>query len=115
MLRGFCISVLFAVLSATMALASPFDGMSVEEIRAHPDFVADDYSLSQAENSAEPDGRKIYWWIGYIPSGDQRIYFTSYGEALTCVKWEETGEWVPQWVADTLNELLEEGIIKMAR
>ena len=111
MFRAFFISLLVVLIWAGAALASEFDGMSVSEIRKHSDFVADDYSLSQAENSV---GERIYTWIGYIPTGDKRVYFTSYGEALTCVKWEETGEWVPEWVADALNQLLEDGIIKMA-
>ncbi len=96
---------------STSALASPFDGMSVEQVRGHADFVSDTQSMSWATNSGDQDAPHIYWWIGYIPNGDQRIYFTSYGEALTCVEWGATGEWVPLWVRDALDRLLKEDII----
>lgn len=106
------IMVLLLLLSlCTAAAASPFDGMSVEQIRAHEDFTPDTQSMSWATNSGDPDAPHIYWWIGYIPDGDKRIYFTSYGEALTCVQWQETGEWVPMWVREALDKLVAEEII----
>lgn len=98
-------------LSAQTALASNFDHMSVDEIRAHPDFVRDTLSLSSANNSGGPEGDNVYWWIGYIPDGNNRVYFTSFGEALTCVQWERTGEWVPVWVYENLERLTDEGYI----
>ena len=103
--------MLFLFMLCSTAMASPFDGMTVAEIRAHDDFKADTQSMSWATNSGDPDAPHIYWWIGYIPNGDQRIYFTSYGEALTCVQWDATGEWVPLWVRDALDRLLMEDII----
>lgn len=111
MLRILCLSVLIALLAAGAALASDFDGMTVAQIRANPDFVASDYSLSGAANSGDPGAKHVYWWIGYIPVGDKRVYFDSFGEPLTCIKWEKTGEWVPEWVAKALDKLVEGGYI----
>jgi hypothetical protein len=51
--------------------------------------------------------------VGYIAHGDKRVYFTSYGEPLTCVQWDVTGEWVPEWVVEALNRLVDEGLIRM--
>ena len=114
MLLRYLFTVLMLVLVwCSAALASSYDGMSIEEIRAHPDFVADDYSLSSATNSGDPDAEYVYWWIGYLPDGDKRVYFTSFGEPLTCVNWKATGEWVPEWVVDALNKLLDEGYIEL--
>ena len=113
LLRVLAGTLVLVLLWDTTALASPFDDLTVEEIRAHPDFVADDLSLSSATNSGDPDAPLIYWWIGYIPDGTTRVYFTSYGEPLTCVKWEATGEWVPKWVAAALDRLLAEGYLKL--
>lgn len=98
-------------LAVQPAAASSFDGWSVDEIRAHPDFVKDALSLSSTTNSGGPEGQHVYWWIGYIPEGDKRIYFTSFGEALTCIKWERSGEWVPEWVAANLERLTADGYI----
>jgi hypothetical protein len=100
------------LVGTTVALASPFDNMSAEEIFARPDFVASTESLNSAMNSGDPDAPHIYWWVGYIQQGDKRFYFTNFGEALTCVKWAQTGEWVPEWVAEALQKLTDEGIIK---
>ena len=109
----FLISMLVAVtVWCGTAMANPND-MTVEEVRAHPDFVADDYSLSAAMNSAEDDAAPVYEWIGYIPHGDTRVYYTSFGEPLTCVEWRATGEWVPLWVVDALDKLLQDGYIKI--
>jgi hypothetical protein len=104
---------LILMLWAGPALASDYDGQSVAQIKANPAFVADTTSMSSTTNSGRPDAPHIYWWIGYIPDGDKRIYFTSYGEALTCVLWERTGEWVPEWVAENLEKLASEGYIKL--
>ena len=93
-LRYLCVVLLLVLVWSTGAQASSYDSLSIQEIRAHPDFVADDYSLSSATNSGEPGADHVYWWIGYIPDGDKRVYFTSFGEPLTCVMWEATGEWV---------------------
>jgi len=111
MMRLLCLSVLMALMLAGAALASEFDGMSVAQIKAHPGFVASDYSLSSAKNSGDPGAKHVYWWIGYIPSGDKRVYFDSFGEPLTCVKWEKTGEWVPEWVVAALDKLVDGGYI----
>jgi hypothetical protein len=110
-LRALCLAIIVTVFSASLALASEFDGLSVAQIRAHPDFVASDYSLSAAKNSGAADAEHIYWWIGYIPTGDKRVYFDSFGEALTCVEWKETGEWVPEWVVGALDKLVAGGYI----
>jgi hypothetical protein len=115
MKQHLAIGVLLLALWAGSALASDFDGQTVEQIQANPAFVADTTSMSSTTNSGRPDAPHIYWWIGYIPDGDQRIYFTSYGEALTCVVWERTGEWVPVWVAENLEKLAAEGIIKLEK
>lgn len=111
MLRVVCLSIFSVLFAASVALASDFDGMTVAQIRAHPDFVASDYSLSGAKNSGDPGAKHVYWWIGYIPSGDKRVYFDSFGEPLTCVKWEKTGEWVPEWVVAALDKLVDGGYI----
>ena len=74
-MRLFCLSVLIALMMAGAALASEFDGLTVAQIKAHPGFVASDYSLSSAKNSGDPNAKHVYWWIGYIPSGDKRVYF----------------------------------------
>ena len=113
LLRVLAAALILTLVWGASALASSFDDMTVEEVRAHPDFVADDYSLSGATNSGDPAAPHVYWWIGYIPDGDSRVYFTSFGEPLTCVKWEATGEWVPMWVAEALDRLLSEGYIKL--
>jgi hypothetical protein len=104
-----------AALFAGNALASDYDGLSAARIRKLKGFVADTTSMSSATNSGDPSADHIYWWIGYIPEGDKRIYFTSYGEALTCVLWERTGEWVPEWVAENLEKLTADGYIKLEK
>jgi len=113
LIRVALVSLVITVLWAAGALAGPDEPMTVDEVRAHPDFVADDYSLSSATNSGDPDADLVYWWIGYIPHGEYRVYYTSFGEPLTCVQWEATGEWVPLWVVDALDKLLKEGLIKL--
>lgn len=113
LLRVLVVAILLELLCSGVALASSYDGLSVEEIRARPDFVKDTYSLSSATNSGDIGADHVYEWIGYIPDGDKRVYFTSFGEPLTCVQWKATGEWVPEWVADALDRLLEEGYIKL--
>ena len=110
-MRLFCLSVLIALMMAGAALASEFDGLTVAQIKAHPGFVASDYSLSSAKNSGDPNAKHVYWWIGYIPSGDKRVYFDSFGEPLTCVKWEKTGEWEPEWDVAALDKLVDGGYI----
>lgn len=111
-LRVAVLSVLFSVALMANALASPFDDWTAEEIFAHPEFVRSTDSMSQATNNGDPaEADHVYWWVGYIPVEGKRIYFTSFGEALTCVKWEETGEWVPEWVVNALNRLVAEGLI----
>ena len=104
--------LLLTLLLTVTAWASPFDDWTVDEICAHEDFVASDYSLSSATNSGDADADHVYWWIGYIPVDDKRVYFTSFGEALTCVEWKQTGEWVPEWVVKALDKLVAEGLIK---
>lgn len=111
-MKAFIATVAVALaLSAQTALASSFDHLSVDEIRAHPEFVKDDQSMSGTYNSNRPEGKHVYWWIGYIPDGDKRVYFTSFGEALTCVQWARTGEWVPEWVHANLERLTADGYI----
>jgi hypothetical protein len=112
-MRSLAVGILAAALWATGAWASSYDGLTVAQIRANPDFVVDTQSMSGALNSGAADADHIYWWIGYIPDGDKRVYFTSFGEPLTCVKWGETGEWVPEWVVDALNKLVEQGLLKI--
>jgi len=110
-MKLFSVVVLCLLCMTGASLASNFDGMSVEQIRNHAGFTPDTQSMSWAANSAEPGAPHIYWWIGYISDGDQRVYFTSYGEALTCVQWDATGEWVPLWVVDALDRLFESDVI----
>ena len=107
------LSLLLAVAMVCAAWASVYDGLTVDEVRAHPDFVADTQSMSGACNSGETGADHVYWWIGYIPDGGKRVYFTSFGEPLTCVKWDATGEWVPEWVAGSLDALLDGGYIEI--
>jgi hypothetical protein len=102
-----------ALLGSGRALASDYDGLSPAKIRKLPGFVADTTSMSSATNGGDPRSKHVYWWIGYVPDGDKRVYFTSYGEALTCVLWERTGEWVPEWVAENLESLTAQGLIKL--
>lgn len=113
MLRGFCIAFLLVLTWCTAAAASVYDNLDVGEIRTDPDFVEDSYSLSSATSSGEIGAGLVFEWIGYIPDGDKRVYFTSFGEPLTCVQWEATGEWVPEWVVDALDRLVEEGYITL--
>lgn len=113
MKKSLLLGLVLSIVSVTAAFASPFDGWSVDEIRAHQAFSSSDYSLSWATNSGDPGAAHIYEWIGYIPTGDQRVYFTSYGEPLTCVQWQASGEWVPLWVADALDNLLAKGLIRL--
>jgi hypothetical protein len=101
------------LLTAGTALASEFDGWTVRQITRHKDFVRSDYSLSSALNGGEKDAKRVYDWIGYIPSGDKRVYFTSFGEPLTTVQWERTGEWVPEWALEALERLADEGYIEL--
>jgi len=113
LMRALAVAILISLFAAGSAWASKFDGMTVDQIRDNPDFVASTQSMSSTTNSGDVDAAHVYWWIGYIPDGDKRVYFTSFGEPLTCVKWEETGEWVPEWVADALNKLVDKGYIKI--
>jgi hypothetical protein len=108
-------AVCAAALFAGGAWASDYDGLSAAQVRKLPGFVADTTSMSSATNSGDPAAPHVYWWIGYVPDGDKRIYFTSYGEALTCVKWERTGEWVPEWVSANLEKLAAGGYIKLEK
>jgi len=110
-LRALSLALVVGALMVSTALASDFDGWSIEKIKADPGFVSSDYSLSWARNSGDVDAPHIYWWIGYIPVGDKRVYFTSFGEPLTCVEWEKTGEWVPEWVVKALDKLVDGGYI----
>lgn len=112
-LIGFAAAALLSVGAVSLVHASPFDGWSVRRITSHPDFVRSAYSLSSAKNHGGPDAKRVYDWIGYIPVDDTRIYFTSFGEPLTCVQWEDTGEWVPLWALDALEALEEEGYIRI--
>lgn len=112
-LRALIATLTALLLLATGAFASEFDGWTLRQIRRHPDFTRDTTSMSSAFNKAGKVGRRVYHWIGYIPSGDKRVYFTSFGEPLTAVKWEKTGEWVPEWVIEALDRLEEEGYIKL--
>jgi hypothetical protein len=98
--------------SAGVALASPFDDMTADEIFSRDDFVRSTDCLSNTTNAGDPDAPHVYYWVGYIEQDAKRFYFTSFGEALTCVKWAQTGEWVPEWVADALQKLTDKGIIK---
>lgn len=111
-LRVLVISALLCLALAFTAFASPYDDWTIDEIMASPDFVPSTQSMSQATNNGDPaEAEHVYWWVGYIPVGDKRIYFTSFGEALTCVKWDVTGEWVPEWVVDALSKLVDKGLI----
>jgi thiol-disulfide isomerase/thioredoxin len=101
------LSLLLALALVCAAQASVYDGLTVEQVRAHPQFVADTQSMSGTCNSGEIGADHVYWWIGYIPDGDRRVYFTSFGEPLTCVKWAATGEWVPEWALGSLQKLLD--------
>ncbi len=107
------LSLLLALALTCAAQASVYDGLSVEQVRAHPDFVADTQSMSCTSNSGDPGALHVYWWIGYIPDGGKRVYFNHIGEPLTCVKWDATGEWVPEWVAGSLDQLLDGGYIEI--
>jgi thiol-disulfide isomerase/thioredoxin len=107
------LSLVLALVLACAAQASSFDGLSVEQVRAHPQFVADTQSMNSACNSGDPGAPHVYWWIGYIPDGEKRVYFTSFGEPLTCVKWEATGEWVPEWALPALQKLLDGKYIEL--
>ena len=53
--------LMLALVWSSGAQASSYDGMSIWEIRAHSDFVADDYSLSSATNSGDPDADNVYF------------------------------------------------------
>jgi hypothetical protein len=114
MLRAFGLAFLLVLAWYALAPASSYDEMKIWEIRAHPDFVEDNYCLSAATGSGEIGADFVYEWVGYIPDGDKRVYFTSNGEPLTCVQWQATGEWVPEWVVEALDKLLEEGYIDLA-
>ena len=107
-----CTACLLGIL-ANSAFASEFDGWSVRKIRHHKDFHRDTTSMSSAFNHAGKGGKRVYHWIGYIPSGDKRVYFDSLGEGVTAVKWEKTGEWVPEWALPALDKLTDEGYIEL--
>jgi hypothetical protein len=113
MLRVIICAFLLLALLAGGASASEFDGWSVRKIRRHKDFHRDTTSMSSAFNHAGKGGRRVYHWIGYIPLGDKRVYFTSFGEPLTAVKWEKTGEWVPEWAQPAIDKLADEGYIEL--
>jgi len=113
MLRVLTATFLLLGLLATAASASEFDGWSVRKIRHHKDFHRDTTSMSSAFNHAGKGGKRVYHWIGYIPTGDKRVYFTSHGEGVTAVKWEKTGEWVPEWALPSLDKLTDEGYIEL--
>src|SRR5689334_13470839 len=93
MLRALLGGTLAAALSAAMAsaaLASEFDGWSVRKITHDKRFVKSSYSLSMARNGGGPKAKLVYHWIGFIPTSDERVYFDSHGEGVTCVKWDKT-------------------------
>ena len=48
-----------ALFSATAAMASPWDGMSADEIFADPEFRASEYSLSSAKNGGGEDAQGV--------------------------------------------------------
>jgi hypothetical protein len=112
-LRLVIATVMVTLLLSAAAAASEFDGWTLRQIRHHKDFHRDLTSMSSAFNTANKGGKRVYHWIGYIPSGDKRVYFTSFGEPLTAVKWEKTGEWVPEWALPALDKLTDEGYIKL--
>jgi hypothetical protein len=113
MIRSLLTAAVLLLCLCSSAFASEFDGWSLRKIRRHPDFTRDTTSMSSAFNHAGKGAKRVYHWIGYIPSGDKRVYFTSFGEPLTAVKWEKTGEWVPEWTLAALDKLVDEGYIEL--
>jgi hypothetical protein len=95
--------------------SAQFAGMTVRQITHRKDFVRSTDSMSSALNTANPGGRRVYHWIGYVPFAEQsvRVYFTSFGEPLTAYRWERTGEYVPAWVYEALDRLVEDGYIEL--
>jgi hypothetical protein len=111
--------LLFAAPAA--ALASPFDGWTVAQIRSHPDFVAaaaaeGSVSMSRATASSAPQAPRVYEWIGYIPiSAHQRVYFTAEGYGLTCgagLLGPYMDEWAPLWMDGAIDKLYATGVIQ---
>ncbi len=115
-----CVSLAAAVFFCSIANASPFDGWSVEQIKADPCFVAleqeSGLALSQARESGERDASLCHIWIGYIDiDGDWRIYFDHHGYGLTCCYQDDASPWLgdmaPLWTKGLVSRLVEEGIL----
>ncbi|MCC7478104.1 hypothetical protein IT575_06545 [bacterium] len=112
---------IFLLALPVVALASPFDGWTLEEIRADPGFVPIKETwglkLSEATLSGDSDAPLCHMWIGYIDiDGDWRIYFDHRGDGLTCCFQDDASPWLddmaPIWTRGLVSRLVEEGILE---
>jgi hypothetical protein len=117
------VTLTVALLWITAALASPFDGWTLDELKDHPDFIPLEISpLTQdrlPRESAEPGAPLANDWIGYIDlpicnSLDAGlILIDSQGTQLTCDKvwFSWFPGWAPIWAREAVARLEQRGLI----
>ncbi len=107
-----------AFCAVSPAGAATFDGWTVAQIKAHPDFVAYeggsrfDTTPSLARESAEPGAPFSYVWIGYIwtenEAGDNlKLFFDGNANHVSLSVPKRLNEVVPAWVSPSLDYLVD--------
>ena len=118
-----CLTLVFSLIWFGIAHASPFDGWTLEQIKADPGFVSTEDprgpTLSCATESGDPGAPYCHDWIGYIDlDGDWRIYFDQRGYGLTCGFQEDeySSGWLedmaPLWTRGLVDRLIDEEILE---
>src|SRR6185503_11557453 len=93
-MRTVIAALLISVATCTAANASEFDGWTLEQLKAHPDFVSlelNDYARSSLQHESNlADAELTHDWIGYVLlSGDREypqdvVLVDALGQQVTC-------------------------------
>jgi hypothetical protein len=105
-----------------VALASEFDGWTLNQLKEHPRFVAYDHQLAGANLAAHqqewagPGAPLTHKWIGYIVTKSKLEYpseivaIDDQGMLLTCT--DNDWDLIPSWALDAWTYLVESGYIE---
>ena len=105
------------------AHASPFDGWTLEQLKAHPRFVPLDIPITERNAMTfqrewnSPDAPLTHKWIGYIVLSQHKsvyplgeiVAIDDQGATSTFV---DIGYWTPKWAVDAIDYLIERGVIQ---